>query len=214
MSYYTEKQFTSQSTETEKTSVLFQRYFSDVKGKILEAGCSTGSFLSLSPKKITGIDFDEESVKICRKKGLNALQMDLTKKLSFKDEEFDAVFSSYVIEHLMQPLFMVKELRRTLKKGGKLVIITNDWVRTHDKKHSNFFDDYTHVKPFTKQSLSQVAFDAGFRDYSVEFQPKSFPGFGWIIRKGILKTHHIIALQKFLKIIGITNNSIVLVAVK
>ncbi len=214
MSYYTEKQFTKKNFDTAKTSVLFQTYFSDVKGKILEAGCSVGSFLALAPKQIQGIDFDEESIKICKEKGLNAMQMDLTKKLSFKNEEFDAVFSSYVIEHIQNPLFMVKELRRILKKNGKLVVMTNDWIRTHDKKHSSFYDDYTHVRPFTKQSLKQVAFDAGFRNFSVEHESKSIRGFGWLIRKGILKTKHVISIQKFLGLIGITNNTIVLVAFK
>ena len=71
MSYYTEKQFTKEGKDTAETSVLFQTYFSDVKGQILEAGCSVGSFLSLNPKQIQGIDFDEESVKICRQKGFN-----------------------------------------------------------------------------------------------------------------------------------------------
>lgn len=214
MSYYTEKQFTKENKDSEKTSVLFQTYFSDVKGKILEAGCSVGSFLFLAPERIQGIDFDGESIEICREKGLNAKKMDLTKKLEFKDESFDGIFSSYVIEHIEKPLPTIKELKRILKKNGKLVVMTNDWIRTHNQKYSNFYDDYTHVRPFTKQSLKQLAFDAGFKNFYVEHQSKSFLGFGWIIRKGILKTKHIMALQKIFRLIGITNNTIVLVAYK
>ncbi|PIN98726.1 MAG: hypothetical protein COT90_02895 [Candidatus Diapherotrites archaeon CG10_big_fil_rev_8_21_14_0_10_31_34] len=211
MSYYTEKQFTKEGKDTAETSVLFQTYFSDVKGQILEAGCSVGSFLSLNPKQIQGIDFDEESVKICRQKGFNAKKMDLTKKLEFKDEEFEGVFSSYVIEHIQNPLPAVKELKRILKKKGKMVLMTNDWNKTHSK---NFYDDYTHVRPFTKQSFRQLAYDAGFKKFFVEHESKSFRGFGWIIRKGILKPKQVMTIQKFLRLIGITNNTIVLVAFK
>ncbi len=211
MSYYTEKQFTKKTQDTAETSVLFNTYFSEIKGKILEAGCSVGSFLSLSPEKIEGVDFDETSVNICKKKGLNAKKMDLTKKLDYKDETFDAVFSSYVIEHIEKPLPMIKELRRIIKKNGKLVIMTNDWLKTFDR---NFYDDYTHVRPFTKQSFKHLAYDAGFRNFFVEHEGKSFKGLGFLIRKGLIKTKHAIALQKFLRFIGITNNTIVLVAFK
>jgi len=214
MSYYTEKQFTKTTKDTEKTSVLFQTYFFDVKGEILDAGCSVGGFISLAPDKIQGIDFDEESVNICRKKGLKAEKMDLTKKLEFKDEEFDGIFSSYLIEHIEKPLPMLKELRRILKKNGKLVIITNDWVRTHEIKNCNFYDDYTHVKPFTKVSLGKIAFDAGFRNYFVEYEAKSVTGFGWVIRKGFFTTKQIMSLQKVMRFFGLTNDSIVLVAYK
>jgi 2-polyprenyl-3-methyl-5-hydroxy-6-metoxy-1,4-benzoquinol methylase len=144
MSYYTEKQFTKESNETEKTSVLFQTYFSDIQGKILDAGCSVGNFLSLAPRRITGIDFSEESINICKKRGLNAQKMDLTKKLKFKDEEFDGVFSSYVIEHIEKPLPMVKELRRILKTNGKLVIITTTGSE-HTTKNTAIFTMITHT---------------------------------------------------------------------
>jgi ubiquinone/menaquinone biosynthesis C-methylase UbiE len=214
MSYYTEKQFVKSGKDTEKTSVLFNTYFSNVKEKILEAGCSTGNFLLLNPKKIQGIDFDKESIEICKQKGLNAKVMDVTLKLKFKNESFNAIFCSYLIEHIQNPLFMLKEFKRILKRNGKLVLITNDWVRTHDKINSNFYDDYTHKTPFTKASLERIAFDSGFRNFFVEYQPKSITGLGWLIRKQFLTVKQVMFFQKVMRFFGVTNNGIVLIAYK
>ena len=214
MTYYTEKQFMNEGKDSKETSVLFNTYFFNVKGKILEAGCSTGNFISLNPKQIQGIDFDKDSIKICKNKGLNAKVMDLTKPLKFKDNSFNAVFSSYVIEHIENPLFVIKEFKRVLKNKGKLVLITNDWIKTHDTRHSSFYDDYTHKTPFTKAAFERIAFDSGFRNFFVEYQAKSVKGFGWAIRKGFVSVKQVMFFQEILRVFGITNNSIVLIAYK
>jgi len=42
--------------------------------------------------------------------------------LPFKDGEFDVVLCMSVIEHLEEPLVVIKEMRRVLKNGGKIII--------------------------------------------------------------------------------------------
>ena len=44
----------------------------------------------------------------------------------FADESLDFVFSSHCLEHIIDPVKSVKEMRRVLKKGGYLVIILPD----------------------------------------------------------------------------------------
>lgn len=44
----------------------------------------------------------------------------------FADESLDFVFSSHCLEHIVDPVKSVKEMRRTLKKDGYLVIILPD----------------------------------------------------------------------------------------
>ena len=44
----------------------------------------------------------------------------------FADESLDFVFSSHCLEHIVDPVKSVKEMRRVLKKGGHLVIILPD----------------------------------------------------------------------------------------
>lgn len=46
--------------------------------------------------------------------------------LPFKDETFDSVIICFVLEHLRNPLQALKETKRVLKKGGKLIAIEGD----------------------------------------------------------------------------------------
>ena len=45
-------------------------------------------------------------------------------KMPFEDNSFDVVFSEYVFEHLEEPDGAFQEIRRVLKPGGKLLVIT------------------------------------------------------------------------------------------
>jgi 2-polyprenyl-3-methyl-5-hydroxy-6-metoxy-1,4-benzoquinol methylase len=53
-----------------------------------------------------------------------ALQLDANSRLPLPDGEFDLVWCSEVIEHLLDPRFTVGEFLRVLKPGGVLVMTT------------------------------------------------------------------------------------------
>lgn len=72
--------------------------------------------------------------------------------LPFSDNEFDVVFSKSVVEHLHDPVSTFSDLMRVLKPGGMFVTLTPDWERNY----KTFFDDVTHVRPFTQKSLAQM----------------------------------------------------------
>ncbi len=60
-----------------------------------------------------------------------ALQLDANRKLPFADNEFDLIWCSEVIEHLLDPPFTVAEFKRVLKPGGTLLMTTPNqgfWV--------------------------------------------------------------------------------------
>jgi ubiquinone/menaquinone biosynthesis C-methylase UbiE len=66
-----------------------------------------------------GIDFkvpEMESTKI------KTVRMQMTDSLPFESESFDIVTMLAVLEHLSDPLRMVSETERVLKKGGRLVL--------------------------------------------------------------------------------------------
>lgn len=46
--------------------------------------------------------------------------------LPFQDEVFEIVYSKFLFEHLMNPNFVLKEMVRVLKPGGKLILITDN----------------------------------------------------------------------------------------
>lgn len=82
--------------------------------------------------------------------------------LPFPDEYFDAIIFTHVIEHLSKPLQLGKEIHRVLKKGGKIYVEAPNWTTIlvpsfgfHREQHGpfNFYDDPSHIKPWTKQGL-------------------------------------------------------------
>ena len=70
----------------------------------------------------------------------------------FLGKKFDVVFSKSFIEHVNQPIGYFEWCQTLLKDGGKLISLTPDW----ESNLEIFYDDVTHVKPFTQASLKQV----------------------------------------------------------
>jgi len=122
------------------------KYMSSCKN-IVDVGCGTGRFISNSPSRVKGVDHNKESVEICLKKGYDVIRADIT-KLPFKDDSFDGVHCSHVIEHLQpeKAYKLLSELVRVLKKNGILVIRT-------PIIYNGFYDDFTHIKPYHPKAL-------------------------------------------------------------
>jgi ubiquinone/menaquinone biosynthesis C-methylase UbiE len=97
--------------------------------KILEIGCGRGFYINnlgrLLPKaKITGIDLNEKYLEEARKNqpaNVSTLMADAT-KLPFKDQSFDRIIASEILEHIPDDKKAVSEMARVLKTGGVAVI--------------------------------------------------------------------------------------------
>jgi len=81
----------------------------------------------------------------------------------FPDNSFDLVVSLAVIEHIKNTENFLSEINRILKKGGFVFFSTPNWCYAF----KNFYDDYTHVRPYTKKSLSKILSDFNFVDIHI-----------------------------------------------
>jgi len=93
--------------------------------KLLDVGCGVGT-ISLKLKErgfnVFGIDFSSVAIEKVREKGINALKIDLDKEgIKFEDNFFDIVWAGDVIEHVFDPIFVLKEINRVLAPGGLLL---------------------------------------------------------------------------------------------
>lgn len=79
-------------------------------------------------------------------------------RIPYPDRTFDYVFIKSVIEHISNTDLFLSEIHRVLKPGGKVIILTPDY----QKQKSFFYDDYTHIKPFTLNSLKMATQLNGF----------------------------------------------------
>lgn len=89
--------------------------------KVLDIGCGQGVALKhFAADKLDAIGIAiGEDIDICRQKGFNAVEMDLS-FLEFPDQTFDLVWCRHVLEHSVFPLFSLNETCRVLKPGGVL----------------------------------------------------------------------------------------------
>lgn len=187
MGYYT-RHYSKEGSE----STYFDMFFEKGK-KILDIGCATGNFMMQDKENITGLEYDNESIAIAKSKGLNVIQLNVDEgKLPFDDNSFDYINARSILEHIKEPLHLLKESKRILKLGGKLILITED-ARIAKWK---FWDGFEHKRPYTAISLMKGAIDAGFEKYEIFHLPHGFPFLGILHNKGILTGKTVLKIQK------------------
>ena len=79
------------------------------------------------------------------------------------NETVDIVVSMAVLEHLRDPGHFLAEIKRVLKPGGVLWMDTPDIEACGNK----FWNDPTHVHPYTRASLKTLLSMSGFEDVLV-----------------------------------------------
>jgi len=137
------------------------RHFA-TESKLLDIGCGTGWLAEKFPS-YTGIDGSPEAVEIARGLGRNVIEGDVDKPLPFADESFDAVVMKDLLEHVADPVGLVREARRVVRPGGRVFASSPDaqrWV----------WDDYSHRRPFTKKSYRLLFADQGFEVERIGFE--------------------------------------------
>lgn len=92
--------------------------------RILDVGCGTGTMLThlASYGQAQGVDIDEEAVGYCRERGLVDVRLGSAETLPFEDNSFDLVTALDVVEHLDDDAAALREIRRVLRPGGKVLL--------------------------------------------------------------------------------------------
>jgi SAM-dependent methyltransferase len=108
---------------------------------------------------------DGALLEVARSKGLDARGLDVTDGIDFEtdtlpvaDNSVDIVTAVSLIEHLHSPRMMLSETLRVLKPGGAMILVSPNWRYSYRE----FFDDPTHVHPYTERSLRFALKSAGF----------------------------------------------------
>jgi ubiquinone/menaquinone biosynthesis C-methylase UbiE len=98
------------------------------------------------------------AIKIAKSKGLNVIKGNVY-KIPFKDNIFDLVHMSEVIEHLLDTDKALSEIHRVLKPNGKLIITTPNFTSFRDRilvlfgYLQSYAQHLEHVRLFNKERL-------------------------------------------------------------
>lgn len=131
--------------------------------RVLDLGCGTGKLGAAAPGgvEVHGVDHDEGAVRQAQAHEL-AQVVDLEHgTLPFPDGHFAAAIAKDVLEHVERPSHILGELRRVLAPGGRLLVsvpMEFPWV---------VWNDYTHMRGFTRRALETMLGDLGFGDLQI-----------------------------------------------
>ena len=166
----------------------------ETRGRLLDVGCGRGALLATMESfgwRAQGIDVDPVVVAAARRDGLDVHAGSLPEH-EFPDASFDAIVMSHLIEHVHHPLEVLKEARRILKPGRRLVLATpNAASLGHRFWRVNwpFLDPPRHLQLFTPRALKQLALAAGFEDVRVGTEVRTAAAMPSLLRSRRLRTN-------------------------
>lgn len=143
---------------TPRVGWLFRRLRGLPAGaRVLDVGCGTGGFLELMEREnsgieTVGIDLGTPPDFLSRGDFLRAS----ANALPFADNSFDVVTCAHVIEHLVDPEPCVRELLRVCRPGGSIYIETPSPRAAWVPLFNTFWDDPTHVRPYSRTGLKRL----------------------------------------------------------
>jgi 2-polyprenyl-3-methyl-5-hydroxy-6-metoxy-1,4-benzoquinol methylase len=137
------------------------------RARLLDFGCGAGAFLDqmrTSKWNVTGLDSSETAIARIRERGLTA-EVGTFPQSRWQDASFDAITMWQSLEHVHDPLDVLREAHRLLTPDGTLVVA----VPNFDGWGSRIFgadwyglDLPRHLTHFTPTTLSTMLKRAGF----------------------------------------------------
>lgn len=125
-----------------------KKFAGSLKKKVLDLGCGNGRIgvLFVENNEVFGIDISELAVSEAKKKGIKAQVGDLSCGLPFINESFDVVLLIDILEHVFDPMFLLREACRVLKKGGMMLCAIPNAANFINRSYflvTGDFKDYT-----------------------------------------------------------------------
>jgi SAM-dependent methyltransferase len=163
---YSENRAPKSHYPTQLISYLTDRFKLDKGNKVLEVGCGRGDFIKAYQEAgfdCYGIDLDPDAKEFSPGVDVRVTNID-SDKFPFDDNFFDVIYHKSVIEHVFSPNNLMEESKRVLKPGGKMIILTPDWV----SQMKVFYEDITHCRPYTPDAMIDLFKMYELQNFKVE----------------------------------------------
>ena len=151
----------------------------DFNAAILDIGCANGGLLQamarLGYQNLTGIDTSANCVAHTRRLGFQAIQGTLETVPA--QPQYDAVFLTAVLEHVLDVRTAAHNLARCCKPGGIVAVELPDAAHYVDYLNSPFQDiNIEHINHFSLKSLDQLMAPLGLSRVFAEHKGFGQPG--------------------------------------
>lgn len=129
---------------------------------ILDLGCSGGSLIKFLETNgyhnVIGVDISDKAVRVCKSKGLKNVKAMDASNLKFKDNTFDLIIASDILEHIQYDVSALKRWNSILKKGGKAIV----FVPAHKFLWSAHDEINMHYRRYSRKDLTLKFKNADF----------------------------------------------------
>ena len=147
-------------------------------GKILDIGCARGylgrRIKEMGGKYVAGIEISQEAAQEAKTVLDKVYVFDVQKHWlpEVKEQKFELVILSELLEHVFDPVFVLKNVSEILLSNGEVVITTPNfmvWTNRIRFLFGNFkyqeqgMFDFGHIRWFTYQYLQDVLKKSGFK---------------------------------------------------
>jgi SAM-dependent methyltransferase len=137
---------------------------------VVDVGCGNGGFVRACLDRgidAIGVEACAESVAVAARAGIRVIEA-AGEDLPFNDGALDVVRLKEVLEHVQAPLALAREMRRVLRPRGVFIAyVPTQWSQLYPFP-ANFYDDYTHVRAFSRVGLARLFEDAGFERMTID----------------------------------------------
>jgi 2-polyprenyl-3-methyl-5-hydroxy-6-metoxy-1,4-benzoquinol methylase len=140
-------------------------------GRVLDVGAGFGFFLRALEQQgydAYGLESSEYACERAREfTNATIANASAERVFPFDDDFFDAITMFDVIEHIADYPAMLAECKRTLRPGGRIVVMTpsgHSIARLLLGKNWSWHKDPTHVHLFTPRSMRRALHEAQFSD--------------------------------------------------
>lgn len=156
------------------------------KGRSLDIGCSNGFFLEVLKDngyaEVHGVEPGEEPKKIARADVRDNIVTGFYGPGLYPDNYFDLVTCFQTLDHLSDPLGMLKNMYNSTKSGGHVYMIMHNTkalqARLFGEKSPII--DVEHIYLFNKENLPELCKKAGFKVVSVFDVKNGYPYSYWV----------------------------------